>query len=98
MIEHLKKALEADPENPFLQGHVEALQMSDRPTPRTDQFTGLAFNACALIKTSRQLERELAEAQQVIAAQKHDPTLYSEIESMDLRELMITTHPETPVV
>jgi hypothetical protein len=30
MIEELKKALEADPTNPFLQGHVEALEHLER--------------------------------------------------------------------
>jgi ABC-type phosphate/phosphonate transport system substrate-binding protein len=29
MLEEMKEALAADPENPFLQGHVEALENAD---------------------------------------------------------------------
>lgn len=58
----------------------------------------------AMVNHARQLERELTEANKKIEALKQEltmkdgPTLYRVIDSMDLRELMITTHPETPVV
>lgn len=82
-------------------------------TPRTDQYTGLAFNARAIIETSRQLERELADANEKAAMAESWERLFNESENarnlmrhdlretingMDLRELMKTTHPETPVV
>ena len=35
MIEELKKALAADPENPFLQGHVEALEEIEKHADET---------------------------------------------------------------
>ncbi len=38
MIESLQNALEADPGNPFLQGHVEALEPSERKLNPTNTF------------------------------------------------------------
>ena len=86
-------------------------------TPRTDAAWNSTFihndvakAANDLFIFARQLERELAEANQTItclrsAAKSSDNARFNAeedlartINNMDLRDLIITTHPETPVV
>lgn len=67
MIEQLKKALEADPTNPFLQAHVEALEPRERDALGPSDATACSGFRVTLEAVGLTKAHAMAQAVRVIA-------------------------------